>query len=134
MRHSHLSLAAGKTEADSGQRDDPDLGALQRCGMRRTQLLCVLPPAAHGGSAAQCAAGKNGFLDLEEAGEKAQPVIQRVISRCVDRLPTELASSGKMKYGLNDIRIFSSMARLCDVPYCFAVQGMKYITNEAERV
>lgn len=61
-------------------------------------------------------------------------MIQRVISRCVDRLPTELASSGKMKYGLNGIRIFSSMARLCDVPYCFAVQGKKYITNEAERV
>ena len=76
MRHSHLPLAAGKTEADSGQRDDPDLGALQRCGMRRTQLLCVLPPAAHSGSTAQCAAGKTGFPDLEEAVEKAQPIIK----------------------------------------------------------
>lgn len=76
MRHSHLPLAAGKTEADSGQRDDPDLGALQRCGMRRNQLLYFLPPAAYRGSAAQCAAGKTGFPDLEEAVEKAQPIIK----------------------------------------------------------
>ena len=70
MRHSQLPLAAGKTEADGRQRDDTDLGAFQHRGMRRAQLLCVLPPAAHSGSTAQCAAGKTGFPDLEEAGAK----------------------------------------------------------------
>ena len=103
MRHTHLPLAAGKTEADSGQRDDPDLGALQRCGMRRNQLLYFLPPAAYRGSAAQCAAGKTGFPDLEEAGAKAQSVIKRVMAHNVDRLYIGNVLPGKMKYNLSSI-------------------------------
>ena len=86
MRHTHLPLAAGKTETDSGQRDDPDLGALQHRGMRRTQLLYFLPPAAHGGSAAPCAAGKTGFPDLEEALAKAQSAIKQMTEKSLEIL------------------------------------------------
>lgn len=107
MRHSHLPLAAGKTEADSGQRDDPDLGALQHRGMRRNQLLYFLPPAAHGGSVAPCAAGKTGFPDLGETVAKAQSVIKLVMAQEVERKYIGNVLPGKIGHNQKSIKSFS---------------------------
>lgn len=114
MRHSHLPLAAGKTEADSGQRDGTDLGALQRCGMRRNQLLYFLPPAAYSGGAAPCAAGKTGFPNLEEAVAKAQSVIKLVMAQEVERKYIGSVLSGKIRHKWKSIKSFLCSGEMCN--------------------
>ena len=127
MRHSHLPLAAGKTEADSGQRDGTDLGALQRCGMRRNQLLYFLPPAAYSGGAAPCAARKTGFPNLEEAVAKAQSVIKRVMAQEVERKYIGNVLPGKIRHKWKSIKSFFVPGR-CATMFrtVFAVTGKKY--------
>ena len=75
--------------------------------MRRNQLLYFLPPVAYRGSAAQCAAGKTGFPNLEEAVAKAQSVIKLVMAQEVERKYIGSVLSRKIRHKWKSIKSFS---------------------------
>ena len=74
--------------------------------MRRNQLLYFLPPVAYRGSAAQCAAGKTGFPNLEEAVAKAQSVIKLVMAQEVERKYIGNVLPGKIRHKWKSIKSF----------------------------
>ena len=72
---------------------------------------------------------------MEEAVEKAQPIIKLVMAQNVDRLYIGNVLPGKMKYNLSSscfFRYYGEIATMFRTE--FAVLGKKYVTNEVEKV